>query len=504
MKLGEYELIERIAVGGMAEVYRARAAGAEGFEKPVAVKRVLPHLASDPRFVTMLLGEARIHAWLSHRNIVQIHDLGVSEEGEYFIVLEYLEGRDLRSLLDALGALGERVPDALALHVASELAQGLHFAHELRDAAGVPLGLVHRDVSPSNVLVSYAGEVKLSDFGLAKRRADNSVAGALKGRLEYMSPEQARRAPLDRRTDVFSLGALLFEMLTGRRLRDITNEADGWREVAAGAARSARGVRPDLPGALDRLLDRALAPDPSGRFADAAAFGAAIREICAHMSTIAGPADLQGLLQQVLPPGSPRVGSEQPSQVIRLISEMRPPPPPSELAPPRPPMPQAARLPLPPVVPPDAPERRPRRTKRTLVVLRGAGAWGTARAVIGGLAVVAMAAVAVHFRIVPLDVLAVWRKPTSLMVTSRPEGGQVTLDGARLPGRTPTFVSVNRDRQDHVVEVTRPGFRPGRLTIRYDRETTLRVVVPLTGHTPPAIQAIPRTTHGAAIRVSGR
>src|SRR5882672_5607636 len=296
MKFGQYELLERIAIGGMAEVYKGRVVGAEGFEKYVAIKRILPDLAEDERFVTMLLTEARIHSALSHRNIVQIHDLGISEEGEYFIVLEYVEGYDLRAVMESITGDGEIIPEALSLHIAAEVAQGLHFAHELRGPDRQPLGLIHRDVSPSNVLISFAGEVKLSDFGLAKRRHDRSVVGALKGNLIYMSPEQARQAPLDRRSDVFSLGALLFELLTGKRMREITDEIKGWGEVAAGVVRSARSVRPDLPASFEALLNQALAAEPTQRFPDAGTFGAAIRQQLAQMNTPVGPADLQALL----------------------------------------------------------------------------------------------------------------------------------------------------------------------------------------------------------------
>src|SRR3954454_4927642 len=179
MKFGQYELRELIAVGGMAEVYKRRVGGAEGFEKLVAIKRILPDLAEDERFVKMLLTEARIHSALSHRNIVQIHDLGISSDEEYFIVLEYVEGYDLRVVQEQLAAEDEILPEALSLHIAAEVAQGLHFAHEMRGAYGQPLVIVHRDVSPSNVLISMAGEVKLSDFGLAKRRHDRSFIGSL-------------------------------------------------------------------------------------------------------------------------------------------------------------------------------------------------------------------------------------------------------------------------------------------------------------------------------------
>src|SRR4029079_9840819 len=234
MKFGQYELLEQIAVGGMSEVFKGRVVAAEGFEKLVAIKRILPDLAEEESFVKMLLTEARIHSALSHRNIVQIHDLGISEDGEYFLVLVYVERYDLRVIQEQLAEQKEIVPEALSLHIAGEIAQGLHFAHELRGADGQPLGLIHRDVTRSNILISMAGEVKLSDFGLAKRRHDRSFIGSLKGNLAYMSPEQSARAARDRRPDTCWLAAVLFELLTGRRLRDITDEVVGWHQVASG------------------------------------------------------------------------------------------------------------------------------------------------------------------------------------------------------------------------------------------------------------------------------
>jgi len=323
MKFGQYELLELIAVGGMAEVFKGRAVAAEGFEKLVAIKRILPDLAEDDRFVKMLLTEARIHSALSHRNIVQIHDLGISEDGQYFIVLEYVDGFDLRIISEQLAAAGQILPEALSLHIASEVAQGLHFAHELRGPDGQPLGLIHRDVTPSNILVSLAGEVKLSDFGLAKRRHDRSVVGSLKGSLSYMSPEQAKQSPLDRRTDVFSLGAVLFELLTGCRLREITDEIAGWSHAASGAVPSARALRPDLPPPVGALLDRALAADPEVRFPDAATFGAAIREALAGLNAPVGATDLAALLRALDPPRRPRTLINERSKVIRLGPEAR-------------------------------------------------------------------------------------------------------------------------------------------------------------------------------------
>ena len=215
----------------------------------------------------------------------------------------------------------EIIPEALSLYIAAEVAEGLHFAHEMRGPDGQPLGLVHRDVTPSNMLISFAGEVKLSDFGLAKRRHDNSVVGSLKGNLAYMSPEQAKQAPLDRRTDIFSLGALLFELLTGRRLREITDEIAGWSQVASGVVPSARQFRPDIPPTIDHLLDVALSADPDHRFPDAAAFGSAIRDALANLNVAVGASNLAALLGVVTPPRRPRNIMMEPSKVIRLGSE---------------------------------------------------------------------------------------------------------------------------------------------------------------------------------------
>jgi tRNA A-37 threonylcarbamoyl transferase component Bud32 len=622
MKFGQYELRELIAVGGMAEVYKGRVVGAEGFEKYVAIKRILPDLAEDERFVKMLLTEARIHSALSHRNIVQIHDLGISEDGEYFIVLEYVEGYDLRMILDQIVEQGEIIPEALSLHIASELAQGLHFAHEQRGADGQPLGLVHRDVSPSNVLISMSGEVKLSDFGLAKRRHDRSVVGSLKGNLAYMSPEQARQSRLERRTDVFSLGAVLFEMLTGKRLREIRDEVMAWNQVASGQVPSVRAVRPDLPEAFERLLARALAPEPEGRFADAAIFGSAIRGVLSGMNTPVGASDLQLLLSTLQPARRPRELVTERSKVIRLGPEaqalgeaiaapqtpqpvaspgMTPlvprapggitnlaqvggagwhggelldgaldgiepatPPPAAPLPPvqawrasPRGPVPltradrvtppdslsstrgepSLARLhsaasatavpvvasawgggaaataaapvalegrpataehlptifaphaPSAPAAPLLSPASRPRR--ETARVLRVVSVWRPV--VVAVAAALLLVAGAIHLVVVPLDVLVVWRKPTSLTVASEPAGALVKLDGALLGGTTPTQTTIRRDRFDHVLHVSAPGYRAVRQTIRYDATVALSATVRLEKASPAAFDLLPAT-----------
>ncbi len=216
---GKYYLLERINVGGMAEVFKAKAFGVEGFERLVAVKRILPNIAEDEEFITMFIDEAKIAVQLQHANIAQIFDLGKVEDS-FFIALEYVYGKDLRAIFDHLRKVSDRMPTAQVCYVMMQVCEGLDYAHNKRDAQGRELHLVHRDVSPQNVLVGYEGEIKLVDFGIAKAagKASKTQAGILKGKFGYMSPEQVRGLPVDRRSDVFAAGICLYELLTGERL----------------------------------------------------------------------------------------------------------------------------------------------------------------------------------------------------------------------------------------------------------------------------------------------
>ena len=216
--VGRYQLLRRLAIGGMAELHLACAMGVGGFQKVVVLKRVLPHLAADAGFVRMFLDEARLAAHLDHPNIVQVIDSGEAA-GEYFYAMEYVHGRNVRELLGAASHAGG-MPLAVALTIAVGIAAALEHAHGRVDLEGRPLDLVHRDVSPSNVLVSYDGAVKLTDFGIAKAatRTQETTAGTMKGKIGYMSPEQCRGEAVDRRSDIFSLGVVLFELTTCERL----------------------------------------------------------------------------------------------------------------------------------------------------------------------------------------------------------------------------------------------------------------------------------------------
>ena len=269
-RFGQYTLLERIAVGGMAEVWKARMRGLEGFQKTVAIKKILPHMTHNSEFVSMFIDEAKLAAQLSHPNIIHIYDLG-KIANDYFIAMEYVEGRDLRTIGNLARQKRLPIPVGLSLLIAHHLAGALDHAHRKRDFEGRALGLVHRDVSPQNVLISRDGDIKLCDFGIAKAvtQAGQTQIGALKGKLQYMSPEQAWGRPVDARSDVFSLGTLLFEMLTGERLFAGDSEISVLEAVREGRVRSPREIDPSISAEIDAITRRALAHDPADRFQSA-------------------------------------------------------------------------------------------------------------------------------------------------------------------------------------------------------------------------------------------
>jgi len=219
IQFGKYLLLERVNVGGMAEVFKCKTFGVAGFEKLVALKRILPTMVEDDEFIRMFIDEARISVQLGHANIVQIYELGRHGE-HYYIAMEYIPSRDLRTILDKLRVNGTLMPIPQAAFTCTKICDALDYAHRKRDPSGAPMNIIHRDVSPQNVLIGYEGECKVIDFGIAKaaNRASKTQAGVLKGKFGYMSPEQVRGLPIDRRSDVFAVGVLLYEMLTGERL----------------------------------------------------------------------------------------------------------------------------------------------------------------------------------------------------------------------------------------------------------------------------------------------
>ncbi|MFK7990963.1 MAG: protein kinase [Sandaracinaceae bacterium] len=269
---GKYQLLELLARGGMAEVYKAKSHGVEGFEKVLVIKRILPELSENPQFVEMFINEAKIAVTLSHANIVQVFDLGRADES-YFIAMEYVAGWDLLTILGRSKRLGPALPPELAVYIVSELAKGLEYAHRRRDADMRPLHIVHRDVSPQNVLISFEGEVKVTDFGIAKAALaveDQTEAGVVKGKYAYMSPEQARGEAVDARTDIFAIGTVMYELLTGQNPFLVPNSAyETLKRVRGCEFAPLAQVAPSLPGELVEIVQRAMAPTADERYPNA-------------------------------------------------------------------------------------------------------------------------------------------------------------------------------------------------------------------------------------------
>lgn len=265
-QFGKYVLIGEIGVGGMAEVFLAIQTGLQGFLKVVTLKRVLPHLASHD-FITMFIDEARIAARLEHPNIVKTFEFG-EHEGQYYTVMEYLAGEDLGSMMNRAAISKQPVPFNTAAMIVAQLCNGLHFAHDLTDTAGRPLGLVHRDINPSNIIVTYAGEVKVIDFGVAKINSNGqkTLTGTIKGKLAYMSPEQILARGIDRRSDIFSLGVVLWELVTGCRLFARESDAATLYAIMNDPIPKARRHRPNVPEELENIIATALARTPADRY----------------------------------------------------------------------------------------------------------------------------------------------------------------------------------------------------------------------------------------------
>jgi len=296
-RFGHYALLERIAVGGMAEVWKARMRGVEGFQKTVAIKKILPQMTDNAEFVTMFIDEAKLAAQLNHPNITHIYDLGKIGR-EHYIAMEFVEGLNLRSVLNQARAKGQPLPIGLALLIAARLASALDYAHRKRDFDGNELELVHRDVSPQNVLLAYEGDIKLCDFGIVKAvtKASHTQMGALKGKLQYMSPEQAWGKTVDSRSDIFSLGSLLFEMLTGDRLFAGDNEISVLDAVRECQIRSPRDINPAVPEQADAVVLKALAEQAENRYESAGEMQSELEEILYRLKPTPGQTDLSDYL----------------------------------------------------------------------------------------------------------------------------------------------------------------------------------------------------------------
>lgn len=300
--LGRYRVVDEIGIGGMASVHLARADGPGGFQKWVAIKRIHKHLAEDQTFISMFLDEARIAARITHPNVAQVFDLGTHRDS-YWIAMEYLHGEPLREVMRVLDeGRGTPMSHAMVARVVADAAEGLHAAHELSDKRGHTLGLVHRDVTPHNLFLTYDGTVKVVDFGVAKvtDRMTKTRAGTLKGKLAYMSPEQVRGEDVDRRTDVFALGVVLWEITTGRRLFRMDNDLDTLERVQACIVPSPSSVASNYPVELESVVMKALAKDKTRRYQTARDLSRALQQYLMKSGQFIGADEIGGYMKQML------------------------------------------------------------------------------------------------------------------------------------------------------------------------------------------------------------
>lgn len=317
-----YRVLKRLAAGGMAEVFVAESAGIEGFKKQVAIKRVLPALSRKQQFIEMFLDEARLSAYLSHSNVVSVFDIGVGD-GTYFIVMEFVDGADLKHVIDYRKKIGVPLPVESAVYIATKICQGLAYAHELTAADGRPLDIVHRDITPANVLITKHGEVKIVDFGLAKASSQlaESDQGVIKGKFGYLAPETVMEIGVDHRVDVFAVGIILWEMLSAQRLFLGKNDYTTVQLVRSAVIPPLSSVNPTVPPELERILARALARDRDARYQTARDFG---RDLTRFMFQYARPVSDYDVSEMVratlgLEALSPADGSQKIADMIDMM-----------------------------------------------------------------------------------------------------------------------------------------------------------------------------------------
>ncbi len=355
---GNYTLIKKLATGGMAEVWLAKQTGIEGFNRHVVVKRILPHLAEDPEFVQMFLNEAKIAARFNHPNIGQIFDLGETG-GQYYIAMEFIHGEDLGRVMRRAWSTGQWIARHITLRVMADTCQGLYYAHTRNDEQGRPLRVVHRDISPQNILISFDGAVKVVDFGIAKAsdQVSNTKSGAIKGKFAYMAPEQAAGKPLDARSDLFALGLVLYELVTG--VRPLKRDSElATLQAALECKIDPPSAVAEVPPELDSIVMRALAKAPDDRYVDAREFHRALEQYLMSSKEMATSAEVSELMAALFADrlgeearlGAPNPSTESStsnpvppsySSAPQSVSVTVPPPPPARpskpSAPPRPP-----------------------------------------------------------------------------------------------------------------------------------------------------------------------
>jgi serine/threonine-protein kinase len=527
-QLGRYRLIAELGHGGMAEVYLADMRGQGNFHKLVVIKQIRAELAEDPEFLGMFLDEARLAARLSHPNVVQTNEVG-DENGRYFMAMEYLDGQPLSRVRHRLA--GKRdLPLSMYLRILADVLAGLHHAHELHDFDGAHLGVVHRDVTPPNVFITYDGEVKVVDFGIAKARnsAAETKAGVVKGKVSYMAPEQARgEPPIDRRADVFAVGVLLWEAATGARLWKGMPELTILKHLLMGDIPAASSVSPDVAPALDAIIRKAMSPDRDDRYPTAAAMQSALEDYLAELGEevsrremgrrvaeafrgdrarmkavideqLAAPADGTAALPFLDHPTTSELFSIAPHAPITE-------PPPQNSSRPR--LPSLAPEALASEPPPQHPSRPTLTNVTNVATVTHASTAPPHReatqlrpAVLAGVSLVAAAAVILGLWLptrpgahsaeaataAALPPATAQRAPVRLSLSASPPEAVLLLDGKPL-GASPFEGSFpHDDTVTHTLRIEAPGFLPRQDTVVFDRDRVMEVAL-----TPSPTSAAP-------------
>ena len=489
----------------MADVFLAVMRGPVGFQKLVVIKRLRPNLAEDPEFLGMLLDEARLAARLNHPNVVQTYEVGEGD-GQHFIAMEYLEGQSLDSIIEPAG-VSHQLPLEMGLKIVSDALAGLHYAHELADYDGRPLGVVHRDPSPQNIFVTYAGQTKLVDFGIAKAatRTVETLTGVLKGKIAYMSPEQAACEEVDRRADVFSVGVLLWELATGRRLWQGLNDMEILKRLVAGAIPRVRSARPDAPWRLDAICARALARSREDRYPTAAELRGEIdryleqscpgvtHEDIAHAVTTLfhqHRARMASIIERHLAPGVPTSGARKRPSKPRSVDEPLIPHRASVPPAPDPPGEPTALTEQTPLSsadalePPFAPPPRTRRARRRIAAtVTGALVVG---ALCGGIVFVRRPhgepsaagpapedSAAASASSVPSAARST-RTGVQVRISATPSEAKLYLDEQPLPAN-PFVAELDSDSAEHQIRAEAPGYVAQTRTSRFDQHVTLEL-----------------------------
>ena len=471
---GKFFLLQRLAVGGMAEIFRARVVGAAGFEKELVVKRILPNRSRDQGFISMLVNEAKLTVQLTHGNIAQIYECGIID-GTYFISMELVNGVSMKEVMQTFARASATLSPEQCIYMVVQLLHGLDYAHRKTDAQGNPLQIVHCDVSPDNCLVSFDGELKLLDFGIARAATSlsNYKEGMLMGKLGYVAPEQASlETRWDHRVDIFAAGIVLYELLTKQKPFPKATDVDSLIVSRKAKVVPVTTIDPRLPKELDQILGKALAYDPAKRYGDARAFAEALVDVLFPTPHSAISDHLNKQLHQVF---SERIAKQRQARahdalIMKVLANLqeRPHPtgsfavgPPNGLPPMLEPLPLGGE-PNPELRTPSA----PRLARHSVVIQRGAP-WTL---------VLAVALVAALAGAVGLWFGLPYLRRGALVVTSEPAGAEISLDGVATGQKTPAVLEDVAVQVPHEVLLSGPRFRPSALAVKPEPgRMTLRV-----------------------------